>query len=76
MPHKDRLNAYTQRVEEALERSLPDAKLPPTELHEAMRYSVRIGCRMMILLMSLNSFQSSSLHHVTEQGTALESRDI
>ena len=26
-----------------------------------MRYSVLIGCRMMILLMSLNSFQSSSL---------------
>ena len=27
----------------------------------AMRYSVRMGWRMMILLMSLNSFQSSSL---------------
>lgn len=28
----------------------------------AMRYSVRTGCRIITLLMSLNSFQSSSLH--------------
>lgn len=28
---------------------------------KAILYSVRIGCRMMILLISLNSFQSSSL---------------
>jgi farnesyl diphosphate synthase len=43
MPYRDRIKAYTQRVEDMLERCLPDAELPPRQLHEAMRYSVLGG---------------------------------
>lgn len=34
---------------------------------KAIRYSVRIGARMITLLMSLNSFQSSSLQLFTHR---------
>jgi farnesyl diphosphate synthase len=43
MPYKDKINTYTLRVNEMLEQSLPNAELPPRQLHEAMRYSVLGG---------------------------------
>lgn len=43
MPYRERIQIYTQRVEAMLEKSLPDAELPPRILHEAMRYSVLGG---------------------------------
>jgi len=43
MPYRDKIKTYTQRVEHMLERCLPDAQLPPRQLHEAMRYAVLGG---------------------------------
>jgi farnesyl diphosphate synthase len=43
MPYRDKIKTYTQRVEDMLERCLPNAELPPRQLHEAMRYSVLGG---------------------------------
>lgn len=43
MQYKDKINTYTLRVNEMLEQSLPNAELPPRQLHEAMRYSVLGG---------------------------------
>jgi len=43
MPYKDIIKSYTERAEHCLERTLPDAELPPRLLHEAMRYSVLGG---------------------------------
>jgi geranylgeranyl pyrophosphate synthase len=39
----DRIKTYRDRTERALERTLPDAALPPQRLHEAMRYAVLGG---------------------------------
>jgi len=36
----DRIPAYLERTEHALERALPPASRPPQRLHEAMRYAV------------------------------------
>jgi farnesyl diphosphate synthase len=40
MSFAERINAYTERVEEALDCRLPHADQPPQRLHEAMRYAV------------------------------------
>jgi len=43
MSFAERVDSYLARVEGALERCLPDPALPPTRLHDAMRYSVLGG---------------------------------
>ena len=43
MPFADRITAYLERAERALERALPDPARPPQRLHEAMRYAVLGG---------------------------------
>jgi len=43
MPFADRIPAYLERVERALERVLPEPARPPRRLHEAMRYAVLGG---------------------------------
>ncbi|HWP94334.1 MAG TPA: farnesyl diphosphate synthase [Gammaproteobacteria bacterium] len=43
MPFKERIPAYLERVERALDRWLPPADRPPQRLHEAMRYAVLGG---------------------------------
>lgn len=40
---KDRINAYTARVNEGLDAALPQATRSPERLHDAMRYSVLNG---------------------------------
>ncbi len=43
MPFPDRVAGLQERVEAALDRWLPDPSIPPTRLHEAMRYAVLGG---------------------------------
>jgi geranylgeranyl pyrophosphate synthase len=43
MSFQQRHPEYLARIEKMLDRILPDATLPPTQLHEAMRYSVLGG---------------------------------
>ena len=43
MSFQDRIDDYLARVEQALDRWLPEPALPPRSLHEAMRYSVLGG---------------------------------
>ena len=43
MSFKKRHPEYLERIEQVLENALPVATLPPTRLHEAMRYSVLGG---------------------------------
>jgi farnesyl diphosphate synthase len=43
MSFKQRHPEYLARIEQVLEKTLPVATLPPTRLHEAMRYSVLGG---------------------------------
>ncbi len=43
MEFAERIGDYVARVERALDRWLPDAQLPPRDLHQAMRYSVLDG---------------------------------
>ncbi len=43
MTFADRIPAYLERTEQALERALPDSSRSPRKLHEAMRYSVLGG---------------------------------
>ncbi len=43
MSPRERIQEYRARVEEILDRYLPDAALPPDRLHSAMRYSVLGG---------------------------------
>lgn len=43
MSFADRIPAYLERTEQALERALPDAARPPQRLHAAMRYAVLGG---------------------------------
>jgi len=40
---KDRIAAYTQRVDERLDRVLPQPRTVPAHLHEAMRYAIFNG---------------------------------
>jgi len=43
MSHKEVIESYLERVEQVLLDVLPDPRLPPQRLHEAMRYSVLGG---------------------------------
>ena len=43
MSFEQRIPAYLERVERALDQWLPDLDMPPSRLHEAMRYSVLGG---------------------------------
>ena len=43
MSFEQRQSAYLERIERVLDQILPDANLPPTRLHEAMRYAVLSG---------------------------------
>jgi len=43
MPHKQKIQGYIERIEQVLDGCLPDPRLPPQRLHEAMRYSALGG---------------------------------
>ncbi len=43
MSFEDRIQSYQERVERALDHWLPGVEIPPSKLHEAMRYSVLGG---------------------------------
>jgi geranylgeranyl pyrophosphate synthase len=45
-----RIKAYRERLEAALDRSLPAAEVYPSRLHDAMRYSAQGGKRLRALL--------------------------
>ncbi|MEJ2602103.1 MAG: polyprenyl synthetase family protein [Gammaproteobacteria bacterium] len=62
MSFADRIHHYTERVDAAIDRTLPAAERPPARLHEAMRYATLNGGKRIRPLLVFASGEVLGLH--------------